>query len=72
MVNKFDMKVRHARKREDEDQYGLGRTGNDLLSRVLRRSTIGAKAFHCPVRDGMECFALARATGSSKFILKCS
>lgn len=31
----------------------LGRPGNDLLSRVLRRSTIGAGAFHGRVRDGI-------------------
>jgi hypothetical protein len=49
--------------------YGLGRLGNDLLSHVLRRSIIGAKAFHGPVRDGMVCCALARATKSSKTIV---
>ena len=36
---------------------GLGRPGGDLLSRVLRRSTIGAEGFHGRVRDGIGCFA---------------
>ncbi len=31
----------------------LGRSGNDLLSRVLRHSTIGAEAFNGRVRDGI-------------------
>src|ERR1700689_4269927 len=34
---------------------GLGRPGGDLLSRVLRRSTIGAEGFHGRVRDGIGC-----------------
>ena len=33
----------------------LGIPGNDLLSRVLRRSTIGAGAFHDRVRNGIGC-----------------
>ena len=33
----------------------LGRPGNDLLSRVLRRSTIGSGAFHGRVRNGIGC-----------------
>ena len=33
-----------------------GRLGNDLLSRVLRRSTIGAEGFHCRVRNGIGCW----------------
>ena len=31
----------------------LGRSGDDLLSRVLRHSTIGAEAFNGRVRDGI-------------------
>ena len=31
------------------------RPGGDLLSHVLRRSTIGAEAFHGRVRDGIGC-----------------
>src|SRR5215213_10822838 len=31
----------------------LGGTGDDLLSRVLRHSTIGAEAFNGRVRDGI-------------------
>ena len=33
----------------------LGRPGGDLLSRALRRSTIGAEGFHGRVRDGIGC-----------------
>src|SRR5881628_3777509 len=43
----------------------LGRPGSDLLSRVLRRSTIGAEGFHGRVRDGIGCGPLAMATRSS-------
>ena len=35
----------------------FGRPGGDLLSRVLRRSTIGAEGFHGRVRDGIGCLA---------------
>ena len=34
-------------------------SGGDLLSRALRRSTIGAEVFHVRVRDGIGCFILA-------------
>ena len=34
-----------------------GRPGGDLLSRVLRRSTIGAEGFHGRVRNGIGCLA---------------
>ena len=33
------------------------RPGGDLLSRALRRSTIGAEGFHGRVRDGIGCIA---------------
>ena len=33
--------------------FVLGRPGNDLLSRVLRHSTIGAEAFNGRVREGI-------------------
>ena len=46
--------------------HALGRPGNDLLSRALRRSTIGAKGLHGRVRDGIGCGPLAIATRSSK------
>ena len=35
----------------------LSRSGGDLLSHVLRRSTIGAAALNGRVRDGIGCFA---------------
>jgi hypothetical protein len=35
----------------------LGRPGSDRLSRVLRRSTMGAGGFHGRVRDGIGCFS---------------
>ena len=41
---------------------GLSRFGGDLLSHVLRRSTIGATALNGRVRDGTGCFARAMAT----------
>ena len=47
----------------------LGRPGNDLLSRVLRRSTIGAGAFHGRVRNGIGCSHPAITTRSAKSML---
>ena len=44
----------------------LCRPGNDLLSRVLRHSTIGAKAFDGRVRDGIGSDRLAKATRPAK------
>ena len=40
----------------------LVRSGGDLLSHVLRRSTIGAPALNGRVRDGIGCFARAMTT----------
>ena len=40
----------------------LVRFGGDLLSHVLRRSTIGAAALNGRVRDGIGCFACAMTT----------
>jgi hypothetical protein len=44
----------------------LGWPGNDLLSRVLRHSTIGAEAFNGRVRDGIGFRRLAQVTGPAK------
>ena len=44
----------------------LIRFGNDLLSHVLRRSTISAAALNCRVRDGIGCFARAMITKPKK------
>lgn len=44
----------------------LSRPGSDLLSRVLRRSTIGAGAFHGRVRNGNGCGRPAMTTRSAK------
>ena len=44
----------------------LGRPGSDRLSRVLRRSTIGAGAFHGRVRNGNGCSRPAITTRSAK------
>lgn len=44
----------------------LDRPGNDLLSRVLRHSTISAEKFNGRVRDGIGFWLLARATGPAK------
>src|SRR5579872_5981887 len=46
--------------------YALGRPGGDLLSQVLRHSTIGAKAFDGRVRDGIGSDRLAKATRPAK------
>jgi hypothetical protein len=40
--------------------------GSDLLSRVLRHSTISAEKFNGRVRDGIGFWLLARATGPAK------
>ena len=44
----------------------LIRFGDDLLSHVLRRSTIGATALNGQVRDGAGCFARAMITKPNK------
>ena len=44
----------------------FGRSGSDLLSRVLRQSTIGAKGFNIRVRNGIVWDTFAMTTGSSK------
>jgi hypothetical protein len=56
--------------REDCFSFAFSRPGSDLLSRVLRRSTIGAGAFHGRVRNGNGCSHPARTTRSAKG--KCS
>ena len=55
-------------RKADEFEFGslLGRPGNDLLSRVLRRSTIGAGAFHGRVRNGIGCSHPAIITRSAE------
>jgi hypothetical protein len=47
-----------------------GWPGGDLLSRALRRSTMGAEAFHGRVREGIGCSSLAMATGSPSRIIE--
>ena len=49
-----------------EGMLVLGRSGNDLLSRVLRHSTIGAEEFNGRVRDGIGFGLLAQITGPAK------
>ena len=44
----------------------FSRPGSDLLSRVLRRSTMGAGAFHGRVRNGNGCSHPAITTRSAK------
>ena len=46
------------------------RPGSDLLSRVLRRSTISAGAFHGRVRNGIGCSRSAITTRSAKRTFK--
>ena len=49
-----------------------GRPGNDLLSRALRQSTIGAAGFHGRVRNGIEWGTCAITTWSSRHMHLCS
>ena len=51
---------------DKEGRNVLGWSGNDLLSRVLRHSTIGAEAFNGRVRDGIGFRRLAQVTGPAK------
>ncbi len=46
--------------------FVLGWSGSDLLSRVLRRTTIGAGKFNGRVRDGIGFTLPAKATGPAK------
>ena len=48
------------------DPSALGRPGSDLLSRVLRRSIIGAEEFNGRVRNGIGFRPLAIATKPAK------
>ena len=59
-------KRRGSRVREGKEAFVLGRSGNDLLSRVLRHSTIGAEEFNGRVRDGIGFRLLAQITGPAK------
>lgn len=47
----------------------LIRIGGDLLSHVLRRSTIGAVALNGRVRDGTGCFAHAVTTNPNRMLI---
>src|SRR4051812_9281263 len=51
---------------KNEEGFVLGRPGNDLLSRVLRHSTISAEEFNGRVRDGIGFGLLAQVTGPAK------
>ena len=53
-------------RKRDTSVQGFTRFGDDLLSHVLRRSTIGATALNCRVRDGTGCFARAMITKPRK------
>src|SRR5512140_1086372 len=64
------LKRREARERGDFLDPVLGKPGDDLLSRVLRRSTIGAGAFHGRVRDGIGCSRSANITRPAKDSVK--
>ena len=46
--------------------FALRRPGNDLLSQVLRHSTIGAEAFDGRVRDGIGSSHFAKVTRPAK------
>jgi hypothetical protein len=59
-----------ALKERNTYDTALGKPGDDLLSRVLRRSTIGAGAFHGRVRDGIGCSRSANITRPAKGSVK--
>ena len=52
---------------EEDISCGLCRPGGDLLSRVLRQSTIGAEEFNGRVRNGIGFRLLAMTTRPAKF-----
>ena len=54
------------RVRIDKEEFALRRPGNDLLSQVLRHSTIGAEAFDGRVRDGIGSCHSAKVTRPAK------
>jgi hypothetical protein len=64
--NRQSGRSRKNSKREETVLLVLGRPGSDLLSRVLRRSTIGAGVFHGRVRNGIGCSHPAITTRSAK------
>src|SRR5690606_7371385 len=55
--------------KEKTFKHALCRPGSDLLSRVLRRSTISAGMFHGRVRNGNGCSHPAITTRSAKSML---
>ena len=55
-----------GRFRSEKIYVAISRPGSDRLSRVLRRSTIGAGAFHGRVRNGNGCSRPAITTRSAK------
>ena len=55
--------------RDTDVMEAFTRFGSDLLSHVLRRSTIGATALNGRVRDGTGCFACAMATKPGKSLV---
>ena len=57
---------RHGGSSQKREFSVLCRSGDDLLSRVLRHSTIGAEAFNGRVRDGIGFGRLASITGPAK------
>ena len=58
----YVLALRLGSSKENCFNYILTRFGDDLLSHVLRRSTIGATALNGRVRDGIGCFARAVIT----------
>ncbi len=53
----------------EEKGDAIGRPGSDRLSRVLRRSIMGAEAFHGRVRNGIGCGRPAKTTRSAHRII---
>jgi 2-polyprenyl-6-methoxyphenol hydroxylase-like FAD-dependent oxidoreductase len=63
-----DVAQGHIEKEDPRVIHAFGRAGSDLLSRVLRRSTIGAEGFNGRVRNGIGFSPLAKTTGPAKYM----
>ena len=64
--DKAARKSRQRSRHSKRNSSAFGRPGNDLLSQVLRHSTIGAEAFDGRVRDGIGSYHFAKATRPAK------
>jgi hypothetical protein len=66
MPAKCKSKMQRENEKDREEAPVLGRPGSDLLSQVLRLSTIGAEEINGRVRDGIGFRLLAITTRPAK------